>query len=337
MSLLEIKNLTTEFTTPQGIVKAVRDVSYSINEGEILGIVGESGSGKSVGMLSLMGLLAENGMVTEGSIMFDGQDISPSGLKTKKQKTEYQKKMRKFRGDQISMIFQDPMTYLNPILTIKRQMTEGILVHRNCSRDEAAALAVELMGKVGIPSPKDRLNQYPFEFSGGMRQRIIIALALSLDPKLIIADEPTTALDVTVQAQILELIRDLSIQSGTAVALITHDLGVVASLCDRICIMYAGKIVEEGTADEIFYEPKHPYTIGLLGSINHSLENSRQELIPIPGSPPDLLKLPEGCAFSPRCTRAMKICQAVQPQESSFGGCHLSSCWLHDERNFCHI
>ena len=271
MSLLEISHLTTKFETQQGTVSAVRDVSYHLEEGEVLGIVGESGSGKIVGMLTL--------------ILSNGESTVP-----------YEKK-KQIRGNRIGMIFQDPMTFLNPILKIGIQMTEGIRKHQNCSKKEAEAKAIELMRQVGIPSPEKRLDQYPFEFSGGMRQRIIIATALACDPKLIIADEPTTALDVTVQAQILELLKKLTKEKGTSVIMITHDLGVVASMCDRIAIMYAGQIVEEGTVDEIFYEPHHPYTKGLLNSINNSAKDNDEPLVPIPGTPPDLLKLPKGCAF----------------------------------------
>lgn len=275
MSLLEISHLTTKFETQQGTVSAVRDVSYHLEEGEVLGIVGESGSGKSVGM-----------------------------------------------------IFQDPMTFLNPILKIGIQMTEGIRKHQNCSKKEAEAKAIELMRQVGIPSPEKRLDQYPFEFSGGMRQRIIIATALACDPKLIIADEPTTALDVTVQAQILELLKKLTKEKGTSVIMITHDLGVVASMCDRIAIMYAGQIVEEGTVDEIFYEPHHPYTKGLLNSINNSAKDNDEPLVPIPGTPPDLLKLPKGCAFMSRCPYTMKICEVQASPVTTYSETHCCRCWL---------
>ena len=275
MSLLEISHLTTKFETQQGTVSAVRDVSYHLEEGEVLGIVGESGSGKSVGM-----------------------------------------------------IFQDPMTFLNPILKIGIQMTEGIRKHQNCSKKEAEAKAIELMRQVGIPSPEKRLDQYPFEFSGGMRQRIIIATALACDPKLIIADEPTTALDVTVQAQILELLKKLTKEKGTSVIMITHDLGVVASMCDRIAIMYAGQIVEEGTVDEIFYEPHHSYTKGLLNSINNSAKDNDEPLVPIPGTPPDLLKLPKGCAFMSRCPYTMKICEVQASPVTTYSETHCCRCWL---------
>lgn len=275
MSLLEISHLTTKFETQQGTVSAVRDVSYHLEEGEVLGIVGESGSGKIVGM-----------------------------------------------------IFQDPMTFLNPILKIGIQMTEGIRKHQNCSKKEAEAKAIELMRQVGIPSPEKRLDQYPFEFSGGMRQRIIIATALACDPELIIADEPTTALDVTVQAQILELLKKLTKEKGTSVIMITHDLGVVASMCDRIAIMYAGQIVEEGTVDEIFYEPHHPYTKGLLNSINNSAKDNDEPLAPIPGTPPDLLKLPKGCAFMSRCPYTMKICEVQASPVTTYSETHCCRCWL---------
>ncbi|MDD5936207.1 MAG: ABC transporter ATP-binding protein [Clostridiales bacterium] len=329
MSLLEINHLTTEFKTAQGVVKAVRGIHYRVNKGEVLGIVGESGSGKSVGMLSLMGLLASNGTVTSGEILFDGEDISPVNYTTKKEKKEYQKKMQKIRGNDISMIFQDPMSYLNPIVTIGKQMTEGILYHTKCSKKEAETRAVELMKMVGIPAPESRLKQYPFEFSGGMRQRIIIAIALACNPKLIIADEPTTALDVTVQAQILDLLRNITKESDAGVIIITHDLGVVASLCDRISIMYGGDIMEEGTVNEIFYEAKHPYTKGLLNSIANSQVDHREPLKPIPGTPPDLIKLKDECPFAARCSEAMEICTKYNPLTTKFSDTHSCKCWMH--------
>ena len=328
MSLLEISHLTTSFSTPQGTVRAVRDVSYRLEAGEVLGIVGESGSGKSVGMLTLMGLLASNGTVENGTIRFKGEDISPPHGRDKKAAREYEKKMRQIRGNRIGMIFQDPMTFLNPILKIGTQLTEGIRCHQHCSRAEAREKAIQLMREVGIPSPEKRLDQYPFEFSGGMRQRIIIASALACDPELIIADESTTALDVTVQAQILELLKKLTKEKGTSVIMITHDLGVVASMCDRIAIMYAGKIVEEGTVDEIFYDPHHPYTKGLLNSINNSAKESDEPLVPIPGTPPDLLKLPAGCAFMSRCPYTMNICEVQLPPEKRYSETHCSRCWM---------
>lgn len=329
MSLLEIKGLTTEFETEQGVVKAIRGIDYKVDSGEVLGIVGESGSGKSVGMLSLMGLLAPNGRVTDGEIYFDGEDISPVKYQTRKEKKEYEEKMRNIRGNDISMIFQDPMSYLNPIVTIEKQMTEGILYHTKCSKKEARERAIELMKMVGIPAPESRLKQYPFEFSGGMRQRIIIAIALACNPKLIVADEPTTALDVTVQAQILDLLKEITEKTEAGVIIITHDLGVVASLCDRISIMYGGNIMEEGTANEIFYEAKHPYTKGLLASIANSNVDHREELKPIPGTPPDLLKLGEQCPFAARCSEAMEICTKYTPFVTEFGKTHKCKCWLH--------
>ena len=329
MSLLEIKNLTTEFKTDQGIVKAVRGVDYHVEKGEVLGIVGESGSGKSQGMLSLMGLLAGNGKVTGGTITFEGRDLSPNHYTDKKSKKQYEKMLQDIRGNEISMIFQDPMSYLNPIVTIEKQMTEGILYHTKCSKKEAVERAIELMKMVGIPAPETRLKQYPFEFSGGMRQRIIIAIALACNPKLLICDEPTTALDVTVQAQILDLIKDLTKKMNTGVILITHDLGVVASLCDRISIMYGGNIMEEGTVNEIFYEAKHPYTKGLLNSIANSNVDHREPLKPIPGTPPDLIKLGNECPFAPRCSEAMAICTKYGPVNTEFSPTHKCKCWLH--------
>ncbi len=328
MSLLEVNHLTTQFTTEQGQVQAVRDVSFSLEKGEILGIVGESGSGKSQAMYSVMGLLASNGRVTEGSIRFNGTEIAPQhfagGMK------EYEAHMRKIRGNEISMIFQDPMSFLNPVLNIETQLVEPLLNHQHLSRQEARQKAIELLTKVGIPSPEARLKQYPHEFSGGMRQRIIIAIALACNPKLIIADEPTTALDVTIQAQILQLIKSLQEQMDSSVILITHDLGVVANICHRVIILYGGKIMESGTIDEIFYDPRHPYTIGLLGCVNNPEKD--QELHPIPGSPPDLLQPPAGCPFVDRCEKAMKICKRMPPPVSTLSPTHSCSCWLEAKK-----
>jgi oligopeptide transport system ATP-binding protein len=329
VSLLEIKNLTTEFNNKSGLVKAVRNVSYKLEKGEILGIVGESGSGKSVGVLSLMGLINENGKITSGEMIFCGEDISPVKLTTKAELIKHDARMRELRGNDIAMIFQDPMTYLNPVLKIGTQMTEGIKLHLKLGHKEAYSLAAELLRKVGIADAENRLNQYPYELSGGMRQRVIIATALSCNPKLLIADEPTTALDVTVQAQILDLINVLARESGASVIMITHDLGIVASICDRIAIMYAGEMVEIGTTDEIFYETKHPYTQGLLSSIANGESSGRQSLKPIPGTPPDLLKLNKGCAFAPRCSEAMNICVDYLPCETEFGGTHKCKCWKY--------
>lgn len=327
MALLEIKNLSVDFQTRNGTVHAVRDVSYKLDTGEMLGIVGESGSGKSVGMLALMGLLAKNGKVVSGQMLFDGRDISPLAEEFHGDSKAYEKAMEEIRGAQIGMIFQDPMTYLNPVLKIGTQITEGIIRHDKCSREEAKKRAIELMKQVGIPSPEDRFNQYPFEFSGGMRQRIVIAIALACRPRLVIADEPTTALDVTVQAQIIDLLKDLAKKQNMAVIMITHDLGVVSMMCEKVNIMYAGKIVERGSLDEIFYQTKHPYTVGLLNSVGTHAGTGRQSLLSIPGTPPDLLKLNRGCAFMPRCTKAMNICMDYQPTEECFENEHCASCW----------
>ena len=327
MAMLEVNHLTTEFTTENGIVRVVRDVSLHVEKGEVLGIVGESGSGKSQTMFSVMGLLARNGKVSEGSIKIDGEEISPAVITDSK---EYESKMDRIRGNDMAMIFQDPMTFLNPVLRIQTQLIEPIINHNpGISKKEAIERAIELMRKVGIPSPETRIRQYPFQFSGGMRQRIIIAIALACDPKLIIADEPTTALDVTIQAQVLELISNLKDEIDSSIIMITHDLGVVASICDRIAIMYGGKIVEQGTTDEIFYDPKHPYTKGLLSCISNPEELERKELHPIPGSPPDLLNIADNCPFADRCENAMKVCKMAMPEMKQFSDTHICSCWLN--------
>ena len=327
MAMLEVNHLTTEFTTENGIVRAVRDVSLHVEKGEVLGIVGESGSGKSQTMFSVMGLLARNGKVSEGSIKIDGEEISPAVITDSK---EYESKMDRIRGNDMAMIFQDPMTFLNPVLRIQTQLIEPIINHNpGISKKEAIERAIELMRKVGIPSPETRIRQYPFQFSGGMRQRIIIAIALACDPKVIIADEPTTALDVTIQALVLELISNLKDEIDSSIIMITHDLGVVASICDRIAIMYGGKIVEQGTTDEIFYDPKHPYTKGLLSCISNPEELERKELHPIPGSPPDLLNIADNCPFADRCENAMKVCKMAMPEMKQFSDTHICSCWLN--------
>ena len=330
-NLLEVKNLCTEFSSKNGTVKAVRDVSWSIEKGEVLGIVGESGSGKSVSMLSIMGLLADNGRVTNGEILFEGKDLSPAKLTSKAELKKYDQMMQGIRCKEIGMIFQDPMTFLNPVLRIGTQMTMPLMHHFGMSKAEAKKKAIEMMTKVGIPSPERRFRQYPHEFSGGMRQRIIIAIALSCNPKLIIADEPTTALDVTIQAQVLDLIKDLSNEYQTSVIMITHDLGVVASLCTKIIIMYGGKIVESGTEREIFYEPKHPYTRGLLNSINNPDDDDDTKLESIPGSPPDLLAPPAGCPFVDRCEHAMYVCKEKPPLKTQFSESHSCNCWLYQK------
>lgn len=325
MSMLEIKHLSTDFETENGMVHAVRDVSLSVDKGEVLGIVGESGCGKSQTMFSVMGLLSGNGIVKDGSITIDGKEISPKAFSERK---EYEQVMDHIRGNDLAMIFQDPMTFLNPVLRIETQLIEPIMNHMDISKEEAKKRAIELMRKVGIPSPETRIRQYPHQFSGGMRQRIIIAIALACDPKIIIADEPTTALDVTIQAQVLELISHLKEEIDSGIIMITHDLGVVASICDRIAIMYGGKIVETGTVFEIFEHPQHPYTIGLLSCISNPNELEKKELHPIPGSPPDLLNIQENCPFADRCASAMKICKLHMPQETQISATHRCSCWL---------
>ncbi len=327
MALLDVKHLTVDFNTDQGVVHAVRDISFSVGESEAVGIVGESGSGKSVTMYSVMGLLASNGGIKEGSVVFDGKELTEKSYPSHK---AYEAEMSKIRGNEMSMIFQDPMTFLNPVARIGKQITEVIKNHNKVSDAQAREQAVTLMGQVGIPSPRERFGQYPHEFSGGMRQRIIIAMALANNPKLIIADEPTTALDVTIQAQVLELIRDMKEKMNSSVIMITHDLGVVASLCDRIIIMYGGKIVEAGDAREIFYEPRHPYTMGLLKCVHNP--EKKEKLTPIPGSPPDLLKPPAGCPFVDRCSHAMRICKAQMPEAETYSETHTCSCWLEEAR-----
>lgn len=317
--LLEVNNLRTSFFTHVGEVKAVNGVSFYLNKGEALGIVGESGSGKSITMMSLMRLLAENGKIMEGEILFGGKDLTKC--------TE--KEMQRIRGNEIGMIFQDPMTSLNPVYTIGDQLTEGLILHKHMSKAQAYERAAELLGMVGIPSPKDRLKQYPHEFSGGMRQRVMIAMAIACEPKLLIADEPTTALDVTIQAQILELMKDLKDKINTSIILITHDLGVVADVCSRINVMYGGMLVETGTNRDIFYNPKHPYAWGLLRSIPNPKTIVKERLKPIAGQPPDLLKPPAGCPFAPRCEYAMKVCMTQRPPMFEIDDFHKSACWLN--------
>ena len=326
--LLKIRNLTVDFTTKQGTVHAVRGIDLDLNTREIIGIVGESGSGKSVSMLAVMNLLAGNGRVAEGSIRFEGEELSSAGLKTKKEKNAHERRMTELRGKDIGMIFQDPMTYLNPVLKIGTQMTEGIRRHLKCSQADATARAIQLLEQVGISNPEKRLKQYPYEFSGGMRQRIIIASALACEPKLLIADEPTTALDVTIQAQILNLFEKSVKEMGASAIIITHDLGVVAEICDKIAIMYGGEVVEYGTVKEIFNETKHPYTKGLLASIAKSGQQ-REPLHYIPGTPPNLLFRSNGCTFCSRCDEAMKICKEYRPCETQFSEEHGASCWLY--------
>ncbi len=317
--LLSVRNLKTSFFTHVGEVKAVRGISFDVNEGEVLGIVGESGSGKSVTSLSIMGLLQYPGRVVDGEILLNGEDILTYG----------KNQMRRVRGKEIAMIFQDPMTSLNPVYTIGNQIMEMILEHEKMSRREARARAIEMLKLVGIPAAEKRIDSYPHEFSGGMRQRVMIALALSCNPKLLIADEPTTALDVTIQAQILNLIKKLNRQFGMTTMLITHDLGVVATVCDKVAVMYGGLIMEYGTADEIFYNPRHPYTMGLLGSIPHVDGGEKRRLIPIDGTPPDLINPPKGCPFSTRCKYCMNVCTQEQPPYFAEDK-HRTMCWMLD-------
>ena len=317
--LLSVRNLKTSFFTHVGEVKAVRGISFDVNEGEVLGIVGESGSGKSVTSLSIMGLLQYPGRVVDGEILLNGEDILTYG----------KNQMRKVRGKEIAMIFQDPMTSLNPVYTIGNQVMEMILEHEKMTKREARARAIEMLKLVGIPAAEKRIDSYPHEFSGGMRQRVMIALALSCNPKLLIADEPTTALDVTIQAQILNLIKKLNRQFGMTTMLITHDLGVVATVCDKVAVMYGGLIMEYGTADEIFYHPRHPYTMGLLGSIPHVDGGEKRRLIPIDGTPPDLINPPKGCPFSTRCKYCMNVCTQEQPPYFAEDK-HRTMCWMLD-------
>ena len=317
--LLSVRNLKTSFFTHVGEVKAVRGISFDVNEGEVLGIVGESGSGKSVTSLSIMGLLQYPGRVVDGEILLNGEDIL----------TYSKNQMRRVRGKEIAMIFQDPMTSLNPVYTIGNQIMEMILEHEKMSRREARARAIEMLKLVGIPAAEKRIDSYPHEFSGGMRQRVMIALALSCNPKLLIADEPTTALDVTIQAQILNLIKKLNRQFVMTTMLITHDLGVVATVCDKVAVMYGGLIMEYGTVDEIFYHPRHPYTMGLLGSIPHVDGGEKRRLIPIDGTPPDLINPPIGCPFITRCKYCMNVCTQEQPPYFAEDK-HRTMCWLLD-------
>ena len=328
-TILKVDHLSVDFETDQGTVHAVRDVSFHVKEGEILGLAGESGSGKSVSMLAVMGLLATNGRITDGDIVFNGKSIARRDFASDR---AYEQKMRLIRGNTMAMIYQDPMTFLNPVVTVGKQLRETILNHHPAiGNAEANRRTIELMHRVGIPDPENRAQQYPHEFSGGLRQRIVIATALANRPKLIIADEPTTSLDVTIQAQILDLIQDMSKQTRAAVIMITHDLGVVASLCDRINIMYGGKIVETGSDREIFYAPDHPYTEGLLRCVNHP-EGDDGELVPIPGSPPDMVKPPAGCPFVDRCGRAMRICKTKMPPVTALSDTHSSACWLNEKK-----
>lgn len=319
--LVDIQHERLSFFTPAGEVKALNDVSIHLNDGEVLGIVGESGSGKSVTAYSLMGLTAYPGKLVGGTIDFNGHRINDLS----------EKEFRKIRGNEVSIIFQDPMTSLNPVYTIGNQIMEVILLHTDKNKEQARARAKELLELVGINEPEKRLKQYPHELSGGMRQRVMIAIALACEPKLLIADEPTTALDVTIQAQILELMMDLKKKLGMAIIMITHDLGVVASMCDRIAVMYAGRIVEYGTTDDIFYNPKHEYTKGLLKSIPRLDAKEHERLVPIEGTPIDLLNPPAGCPFAPRCSNCMKICLREMAPVTTFDDVHYTQCWMNQK------
>ncbi|WOV87671.1 ABC transporter ATP-binding protein [Sporosarcina oncorhynchi] len=320
--ILDVKDLSVSFETYGADVQAVRGISFELNEGETLAIVGESGSGKSVTAHSIMRIVPmPPGKFVGGSILFKGEDL------TKKSETQ----MQNIRGKEISMIFQDPMTSLNPTMTVGNQIAESLIKHQKMTKKEAQKRGVELLRLVGIPNAETRIKQYPHQYSGGMRQRAMIAIALACNPKVLIADEPTTALDVTIQAQILELMRELQEKIGTAIILITHDLGVVASVASRVAVMYGGKIVETGNIDEIFYNPKHPYTWGLLGSMP-KLNSKTEELLAIPGSPPNLANPPKGCPFVTRCPYAMKVCKENMPEYTRLSSTQQTACWLLDER-----
>jgi oligopeptide transport system ATP-binding protein len=320
--LLEVKDLRTQFMTQDGVVKAVDDVSFYIMPGETLGVVGESGSGKSMTGLSIMRLIpSPPGKIATGEILLEGRDI----LKMS------DNDVRKIRGKEIAMIFQDPMTSLNPVLTVARQLGEAIQLHLHMNREQARARSVDLLKLVGIPNAEQRLDQYPHQFSGGMRQRVMIAMALSCNPKLIIADEPTTALDVTIQAQILDLMRTLQSERDTGVIMITHSMGVVAGMADRVQVMYAGHIVETASTEEVFANPRHPYTVGLMKSIPRLDETAKTKLEPIRGLPPDLIDLPDMCPFVPRCNYAREKCEQKRPPLLEVGPSHYSACWFWDE------
>lgn len=316
--ILDVQNLHTTFTTDKGDVCAVNGVNFNLEPGKTLGIVGESGSGKSVTAYSIMQILADNGRITDGKVLYKGENI-----------VEWDnKKIGEFRGKSCSIIFQDPMTSLNPVFSVGYQLEEAVMLHTNRTRKEAKERAVEMLSLVGVNEPEKRVNQYPHELSGGMRQRVMIAMALACEPDILIADEPTTALDVTIQAQILELMQDLQKKLGMAIIMVTHDLGVIASMCDEIIVMYGGRVCERGTADDIFYRPAHEYTKGLLRSIPTTANNAKR-LIPIGGTPINLLNMPQGCAFCPRCDEAMKICLTQVPEEIRVNEGHYASCWMN--------
>jgi oligopeptide transport system ATP-binding protein len=319
MPLLDVKNLQTRFHTGEGVVHAVNDVSFQVHDQETVGIVGESGSGKSMTMLSVMRLISQPpGKIANGEVLFEGQDLLKLSLPD----------IRKIRGNRISMIFQDPMTSLNPVLTVEKQLTEAIRLHLNLNKGKARDRAVELLEHVGIPGARDRIRNYPHQFSGGMRQRVMIAMGLACNPKLLIADEPTTALDVTIQAQIVELVKRLKQELNMAVIWITHDLSLLASLADRILVMYAGQIVESAPLDQLYANPRHPYTLGLLQSIPRLDEAQKAELKPVDGMPPDLMDYPPGCPFAARCPYVEERCHGEDPTLESVGDDHTVACWV---------
>ena len=319
VNLLSVRDLHTSFYTDNGEVQAVNGVSFNLDRGKVLGIVGESGSGKSVTAYSIMQILADTGKIKSGEILVDGEDITKWS----------EHKMQEFRGKRCSIIFQDPMTSLNPVFTIGSQISEAVRLHTNATRKQAKEKAIEMLTLVGINEPQKRYKQYPYELAGGMRQRVMIAMALACEPDILIADEPTTALDVTIQAQILELMQSLQKKMGMAIIMVTHDLGVIAEMCDEIVVMYGGRICERGTADEIFYNPRHEYTKGLLRSIP-SISNMNERLIPIAGTPINMLNMPKGCAFCARCDAAMKVCLEEVPTERFINENHKAACWIND-------
>ena len=323
MSLLSVNDLHTSFFTPAGEVKAVNGISFNLEKGKVLGIVGESGSGKSVTAYSILQILQSPGEIVSGSIKLDGEELVGCG----------EEKMRAVRGNKISIIFQDPMTSLNPVFTIGNQLMEAIMLHTDRDKKAARARAIEMLELVGVNEPEKRIKQYPHEFSGGMRQRVMIAMALACEPDVLIADEPTTALDVTIQAQILELMSDLQKKLGMAIVLITHDLGVVAEMCDEVIVMYAGEVCERGTADMVFYHPAHEYTKGLMRSIP-TVSDEREALHPIGGTPVDLLNLPDGCPFAPRCDSCMKICLKARAPERVLNDSQIAYCWQNEKTAF---
>ena len=319
--LLEIENLKLSFFTPAGEIKAVNDISYKMRNGDVLGIVGESGSGKSVSSYAIMGLISKPGRIVGGTILFNGHKIEEMS----------ESELQKIRGNEVSIIFQDPMTSLNPVFTVGNQLEEVLKLHTKMNKKARYGRSIELLELVGVNEPHKRIRQYPHEFSGGMRQRVMIAMALACEPKLLIADEPTTALDVTIQAQIMELMIELRSKINMSIILITHDLGVVSSFCDNIAVMYTGRIVEYGTTEDVFYNTKHQYTLGLINSIPRINALEHEKLIPIEGTPVDLLNPPPGCPFAPRCSKCMKICLREMPPYTRISDKHVSACWLLDK------